>query len=54
MLHGLDVKNLSKKHQKVKIRVFPGAKVGDMRDYLNPLLKKDYKLSFYIFRKKRI
>jgi len=41
MLHGLDEKCMPKQQHRYKIRVFPGAVIQDMYDYLNPLLKKE-------------
>ena len=39
MLLGIDESRISA-NRKVKVRCFRGAKVNDMYDYLNPLLKK--------------
>jgi len=40
MLHGLDEKKMCAKGNTFKIRVFPGATILEMYDYLKPLLKK--------------
>ena len=40
MLSGIEERRIAKRDRKVKVKIFPGATIDDMYDYIKPLLKK--------------
>ena len=40
MLSGIEERRIAKRNRKVKAKIFSGATINDMYDYIKPLLKK--------------
>ena len=40
MLSRIEERGIAKRDRKVKVKIFPGATIDDMHDYIKPLLKK--------------